>query len=78
MSSTKIELNRKGVRDLLRSREMRAICRERADAVRARLGAGYTVSSYTGKNRVNASIIASSKKARRENSEGNTILKALK
>ena len=78
MRKTRIKLNRKGVRELLRSREMRAICREHADAAWARLGGGYTVSSYTGKNRVNASIIASSMQARRENSENNTILKALK
>lgn len=78
MGNVKIELNREGVRALLRSPGMMAVCKEHADAARARLGAGYAVTTHTGRNRVNAQIAAEAPAARRENAEGNTILKALR
>lgn len=78
MGNVKIELNSEGVRALLRSPEMLAICKSHADAARARLGAGYEVTTYTGKNRVNVQIAAETFAARRENAQGNTILKALR
>lgn len=78
MSQTiKFELDRSGVRELLRSDEMMEICREYADKAADRLGDGYEVSEYTGRNRVNASVAAVSGKARKENSDNNTILKAV-
>lgn len=78
MSQTiKFELDRSGVRELLRSDEMMEICREYADKAVDRLGGGYEVSEHTGRNRVNASVKAVSYKARKENLENNTILKAV-
>ena len=78
MSKLKITLNSAGVRELLRSDEMLAVCTEHAGKVQARLGPGYRVSAYRGKNRVNASVTAETAAARRENAQNNTILKALK
>lgn len=78
MSKVKIQLNRQGVRSLLRSEEMRAICQEKAAEIRARCPAGYQADSYTGKNRVNAMVWAESAEARRDNAKNNTILKALR
>lgn len=78
MAKLKVALNRAGVRELLRSDEMLAICTEHAGKIQARLGDGYAVSPHRGKNRVNASIFAETPQARRENAENNTILKALK
>lgn len=78
MADVKIELNREGVRALLRSQEMLTICKEHADAARGRLGAGYAVTTRTGRNRVNAKIAAKTRAARRENAESNTLLKALR
>lgn len=78
MGEVKVELNREGVRALLRSPEMLAVCKGHADAARARLGAGYEVTTHTGKNRVNAQIAAKTSAARRKNAEDNTILKALR
>ena len=78
MAKVTIQLNREGVRELLRSQEMRAICEEHANNAVGRLGPGYSVSTMTGKNRVNASILAESHQAKRENMENNTILKALR
>jgi len=76
--AVKIELNRAGVRELLRSSEMMAICKEHADATAGSLGSGYEVTTHTGKNRVNAEVAAVTYAARKENSENNTILRALK
>ena len=78
MAKTKIVLNRSGVRALLQSDEMKAICEECANQALGKLGDGYTVTTMTGKTRVNASIYAESSDAKRENMENNTILKALR
>lgn len=78
MAERRIVLNRSGVRALLRSEAMQAVCAQYANAARARLGEGYAVTLHTGKNRVNASVMAVSRAARRENAAQNTILKALK
>lgn len=78
MAKVTIELNISGVRELLRSEEMKSICEEHANNALEKLGPGYTVTKMTGKNRVNASVYAESYKAKRENMEKNTILKALR
>lgn len=77
MSKVKFELNRAGVRELLKSQEMGAICRDHAVGVQGRAGAGYEVTTYTGRNRVNASVHAETYEARKDNYENNTLLKAL-
>lgn len=76
-TSLRVELNREGVRAMLRSSEMQETCRHYADLARAKLGEGYEVTTYQGKNRCNASIAADSYKARKENLEENKILKAV-
>lgn len=77
MAKVDIKLNTEGVRELLRSPEMKGICENYANRAIQRLGEGYVVTSMTGKNRANASIFAESFDAKRENMENNTILKAL-
>lgn len=76
MSKVKFELNRAGVRELLRSQEALNVCRTYADAIRNRAGEGYEVSTYVGTNRANASVSAATYEARRDNYENNTLLKA--
>lgn len=78
MANVKIELNEAGVRELLRSDEMRMKCEKHANEAIGRLGPGYTVTSHTGRNRVNASVLAESYEAKRDNLENNSILKALR
>lgn len=78
MSSVRIELNSDGVRELLKSQEIRDVCAEFASKAVSRLGEGYSSTIYTGKNRVNASVYAESVEAKRENLENNTILKAIR
>ena len=72
-----VELNSEGVRELLRSSEMMAICRSHAQAIANRAGSGYEVTTYTGKNRVNASVHAATEEAYKDNLENNTLLKAV-
>lgn len=78
MSKVQIKLNSAGVRQLLRSEEMKAICSQLASDARFRCGAGYETDARTGKNRVNAMLWADTPAARRDNMKNNTILKALK
>lgn len=77
MSKTKFELNRAGVAELMKSSEMMGVCRKYADKAVNQLGNGYKVSEYTGKTRVNVSVSAQTYEARKENSQNNTILKAV-
>lgn len=77
MSNNVFKLNYAGVRELLRSEEMKNICKSYADAAKSKLGDGYEVTTYTGENRVNASVKAVTYKARKENSENNSIIKAV-
>lgn len=78
MPNVRIELNSPGVRELLRSEEMMAICREHADKALSNLGEGYEVTTHTGRNRVNAEVAAVSYEAKLDNSRNNTILKAIR
>jgi len=70
-------LNREGVRELLRSEMMMDECKSYADRALSKLGEGYEVDTYTGKNRVNAMVRAKTYSAKKENLESNTILKAV-
>lgn len=78
MSKVRIKLNSAGIRELLKSGEMRVICEEYANKAVDRLGEGYVASSRTMETRVIASVYAESDEAKKENSENNTILKALR
>ena len=77
MDKIKFELNRDGVREIMRSQAMMDICKEYADAALGRLGEGYEVSTHVGKNRVNAEVAAKTIHAKRSNAKHNSILKAL-
>ena len=73
----KIKLNSAGIKELLKSSEIEAACREQAEAVVQRAGDGYKANSFVGKNRVNVSVSADTPEARKDNLENNTLLKAL-
>jgi len=78
MSDLKFTLNRRGVRQLLRSQEMMNICTGHAYRTLHSLGEGYSVTYRTGKNRVNAEIAAVTPQTAQDQLDNNTILKALK
>ena len=76
MSKVRFELDRAGVRELMKSPEAMDVCKEYASAIRNRAGDGYEVDTYVGKTRANASVYAATYEARRDNYENNTLLKA--
>lgn len=78
MGNVKIKLNSSGVRKLLRSDEMKDGLSEIAYSAQSRLGEGYEATYYTQKTRAVAKVTAVSPKAIKENSDTNSILKALK
>lgn len=78
MNKVRIELNHEGMRELLRSPAMLAVCEEYANRARSRLGEGYSVNSRIGTGRANAEVMAETFKARRDNLKNNSILKALR
>ena len=78
MANVDFELNRDGVRELLRSDEMMKVCSEYASASLSRLGDGYSMDTRRGKNRVNAQVTAETFAARHENAKSNSILKSLR
>ncbi len=78
MANIKFELNKDGVRELLQSDEMMSVCLEYANNALNSLGSGYEVTSVVGSNRVNAEVAAVSYSAKKDNSENNSILKAIR
>lgn len=78
MNKFKIELNRKGVADLMKSTEMQAVLKEKASAIANRCGSGYDHDVYVGKNRANAMVYADTFLAKLDNKKNNTILKAVR
>ena len=77
MSKVKFELNRQGVRDLMKSHEMAEICIGYANDALGRLGGGYSVNTHLGQNRFNAEVFAETYQAKRDNLKNNSILKAV-
>lgn len=77
-NNVKVKLNKAGVRAMLRSPEMLAICEKHASDIARRCGEGYETDSFVGRNRVNAMVSANTYEAKRDNAENNTILKAVK
>lgn len=72
----KFELNREGVRELLRSPEMEAVLVAWAGKVAARAGEGYDV--HTGPRRLNVSVRTETEEAAADNLEHNTLEKAVR
>ena len=77
MSRKIFELDKQGVKALMKSEEMKQAVKSVADEAVGKLGEGYEADTHTGKTRVNASVYAVTAEARRENLTQNTILKAV-
>nr|DAP93877.1 MAG TPA: type I neck protein [Caudoviricetes sp.] len=78
MGKYKFELNRAGVRSLLRSDEMQAMLKGKASGAAQRCGDGYAAGSYVLTTRAAARVSAVTSAAKQDNLKNNTILKALK
>lgn len=77
MAKVEIELDTTGVGALLKSEDVKNACEKLAQKAKKRLGDGYEVTTFTGATRVNASITATTTKAKKDNLRDNKILKAL-
>lgn len=75
--SLKIELDSAGIQALLKSQEIVETLQEQADNIRAQLGDQYQTSQHIGKTRANVSVYTEDPDALRNNSEHNTMLKAM-
>ena len=73
-----VKLNREGVRELLRSDEAKDLCQQLASAISSRAGDGFEVTTYTGENRVNASVHAASDAALQRCLDENVLIKAIR
>lgn len=79
MSDFIFKLNKQGVKELLQCDEMRAIIESHAAEMAEELGDGYSyeMGTSTKDGRVRAIVKTDSDKAKKENLEKNTILKAV-
>lgn len=75
MSKVRFELDRAGVRALMRSPEMQAVLKARADTVKDRCGDGYE--AYVAQTRAVAVVETATRQAVDDNSANNTLLKAV-
>lgn len=64
MTKVSFDLDSKGARDLMRSPQMQAELRRRADELARRMGPGFEVKITVGANRARATITAKTREAR--------------
>ncbi len=72
----RVELNREEVRRLLKSSEIAGICESLARGKASELGAGYGVRTFVAQTRFVARVEPQTKKAREDNLDNNSLLKA--
>lgn len=77
MSNVRIVLNRRGVRDLLRSREIAADLTRRAERIASAAGPGHRVESEIGPNRARAAVITDTVDAMVAEATHRTLTRAL-
>ena len=79
MKPVRVKLNRKSVRQILQSEEVRADLERRAQAIADAAGGGedFEVSSQVGKNRARASVITATYEARRAEAKDRTLSTAI-
>jgi len=72
-----IELNSQGVRDLLRSPEIRGDLERRAGAIARTAGPGFVADSTVGPNRARASVGTTDIESMRAEAEDRTLTRAI-
>lgn len=78
MAKFKFELDKAGVGQLLKGAEMQGVLNGYASSALSRLGDGYDTETFVGFDRAHVIVKAVTTEARRENSENNTLLKAVR
>lgn len=77
MANVRIVLNRRAVRDLLRSREVRKDLEKRGERIADAAGPGHRVESEIGPNRVRAAVITDTSEAVISEATDRTLTRAL-
>lgn len=75
MGKTKFVLNRKGVREVLKSPQIAAACMERARSMQQAAGEGYVAEERNYPERKGAAVYPATREAYYDNLENNTLEK---
>lgn len=76
-TNVKVKLNRRGMRALLTSSEVRGELEDRAQRIAASAGPGHRVDSETGRNRARAAVITDTTEARIAEATDRTLTRAI-
>lgn len=77
MGSVRVDVNDAGIQALLKSPEVRALLKAKADRIAAAAGGGMEASSWTGRTRARASVITATSGARRAEAKDRALTRAL-
>ena len=77
MGDIKVKLDRAGVRALLKSAAVSGVCRDAAEGVRGRAGAGFEVGQRNYPERTGYAVYPGDAEAYFKNLRNNTLLKAV-
>lgn len=75
--ATRIVLNRRNIRDLLRSESVRADLERRAENIARAAGPGHKVDSQVGRNRARAAVITTSAEAMAAEARDRNLTRAI-
>lgn len=78
MAKPRIELNKKGVRELLNSREVKREMRRRAQNIAREAGPGFEVEDDVSKDRVRSTVVSRTQQARRAEAENRALTRAIR
>ena len=76
-SKIRIDVNDAGIQELLKSGEVRAFLKAKADRIAAAAGPGMEASSWSGRTRARASVITATSKARKAEAKDRALTRAL-
>lgn len=77
MNDVDIKLNHRGVRDLLRSSEVRRDLERRAAAIAASAGPGHRIESEDGPNRARAAVVTDTFEAMNDEATSRSLTRAI-
>lgn len=77
MAKARVELNSKGVQQLLKSREMQALVNARAKRIAAAAGPGHAVEPDNSGDRARASVVTRSYAAKKAEAKDRTLTRAI-
>lgn len=77
MSTVRVEINKAGVRALLKSVEVQADLKRRAEAIAAKAGDGMEVETDVGANRARAVVVTRTESAKKAEAKNHTLSRAL-